>query len=218
MGTFINLFPKSKSGKLRLGILTLVLLVVLVRFAGSPMYGYLRYHPQEGDIIFQSLPRVELVRAIEGITESPLSHCGVVVDRNGKWYVNESIGEVHDTSLLGWIARGRGGGFSVYRLKKEFRQHIPSFIEALKNYDGRPYDYKYKMDDDYIYCSELVFKAFRDASGVELGKFVRLGDMNWKPFEATIRRFENGDPPLGRLMITPRHLAEAEQLEKVFAN
>ena len=44
--------------------------------------------------MFQSLPSppgLDLVDAIEGSTESPFSHCGVVVKKAGKLYVIEAI-------------------------------------------------------------------------------------------------------------------------------
>ena len=138
----MKIFPKSRAGKIRFGILLLVLMVVLVRGVLIPGYWYLSYRPQEGDIVFQSLlktklvPKTELVRTIEGITDSCYSHCGVVVKRDGKWYVNEAIFDVHDTPLFSWIFRGRGARFAVYRLKDEYKKYIPEFISALENFRG----------------------------------------------------------------------------------
>jgi len=212
----MKLLPKSRTRRVILGILVIVLLALIGRIVLLPAYRCRDYAPQEGDIIFQSLPRVGLVKMIEGVTQSPFSHCGVVVNRDGRWKVAESIGKVHDTTLLTWVSRGRGARFCVYRLKPEFRTHVPAFIKALDKYAGKPYDFDFRMDDGYLYCSELVFKAFRDASGIELGKLVRLGDLNWKPFEQQMRDYHGSDLPLDRVMITPRHLSEAEQLEKVF--
>ncbi|MCX7414884.1 MAG: hypothetical protein NTY25_00090 [Planctomycetia bacterium] len=37
-----------------------------------------KYTPQDGDVIFQSLPYGPVVWAIEGVTKSPYSHCGIV--------------------------------------------------------------------------------------------------------------------------------------------
>jgi hypothetical protein len=74
------------------------------------------------------------------------------------------------------------------------------------------------MDDKFIYCSELVYKAYRDATGKPLGKLAKLGDLNWRPYVATIRKYEGGDPPLDREMITPIDLSKAPQLQKVFDN
>ncbi len=214
----MKLLPKSIAGKIRFAILVCLLVFLTIRFVALPLYWYLSYNPQNGDIIFQSLPRVELVRTIEGITESPYSHCGVVVNKNDKWSVTEALVTVHDTSLFFWIIRGRGCKFVVYRLNDNLNKYIPTFLEALRKYEDRPYDYKYQLDDDYIYCSELVFKSFKDASGIELGNYIRLGDMNWEPYVEAIREFEGGEPPLDRLIISPKSLSKAKQLTQVFTN
>ena len=58
-----------------LGILTIV-----ISFLSLELFG--DYQPREGDIIFQSLPKMDLVLAIEGCTESKFSHCGVVIKDN----------------------------------------------------------------------------------------------------------------------------------------
>jgi hypothetical protein len=41
--------------------------------------------------------------------------------------------------------------------------------------------------------------------------------LDWRPFAEAIKKFEGGSPPLQREMITPKHLSEAKQLEKVYA-
>jgi hypothetical protein len=46
-----------------------------------PTYSYLRYSPKEGDLVFQSLPKMDLVVAIEGVTHSPYSHVGIVIKK-----------------------------------------------------------------------------------------------------------------------------------------
>lgn len=216
--------PKTRTGKITLGVLLLILMAVSIRFVVVPLYWCSAYCPQQGDIIFQSLfktkllPKTELVRAIEGITGSCYSHCAVVVKRNGKWYVNEAIIDVHDTPLLAWISRGRGAKFAVYRLQEKYKKDIPQFIEALEPFQGKPYDYKYKMDDDFLYCSELIYKAFKQATGEELGELDKLGELNWKPFEKTIIKYEGGPPPLERAIITPVAVSRAAQLMKIFSN
>ena len=57
------------------------------------------YHPADGDIVFQSLPHGEMVDAIEGATNSPWSHCGVVVYEHHCWFVAEAIVNVRKTFL-----------------------------------------------------------------------------------------------------------------------
>jgi hypothetical protein len=186
--------------------------------AGAPGCGTSvpeEYRPREGDVIFQSLPRSPLVDAIEGATGSPYSHRGIVVLGGGKAQVLEAFHQVHLTPLGEWIDRGRGDAFTVYRLREDRRSCIPEFVSAARGYLGRPYDLHYSMDDEALYCSELVFKAFRDATGEDLGEVVPLGELNWPPFTETIERLEGGPVPVDRKMITPRALAGAAELEEV---
>lgn len=187
--------------------------------AWSASVGYAQYEPHEGDVVFQSLPDGPVVWAIEGVTKSPYSHCGIVGRRDGQWIVFEAYRSVSATPLWTFVSRGRGGGFAVYRLREECRSHIPATLRCCETYLGRPYDIRYRMDDEKIYCSELVYKAFRDATaGQQLGDLVRFGDMDWGPYERLIRQIEGGPVPVDREMITPRDLARARQLEPVFSH
>jgi hypothetical protein len=89
-------------------------------------------------------------------------------------------------------------------------------VVAVSFYFNRPYDVQYRWDEEKLYCSELVYKAYERASGESLGQRVTLGELNWQPYQSTIEHFEKGPPPLDRAMITPRGLAEARHLEVVF--
>jgi len=172
--------------------------------------------PREGDVVFQSFPHSPLTDAIEGVTESPYSHCGIAHRAGGKWVVIEAVGPVQETPWAEWVARGREQSYAIYRLKPEYRAKIPAFVAAARTYEGRPYDFHYDFDDEAIYCSELVYKAFRTAAGEELGKPQALGELKWKPYVEVIKQLEDGQVPLDRQMITPRALAEAKQLEEVY--
>lgn len=138
--------------------------------------------------------------------------------QNGKWFVYEAFRNVEATPLKEFIFRGRNQGFAVYRLRGDYQKYIPATIEYARTYSGHPYDVRYRMDDDHIYCTELIYKAYRKSSGQQLGKLVRLGDLNWRPFKDTIEHFENGPVPLDREMITPKNMAEANQLELILAH
>ena len=174
------------------------------------------YAPREGDVIFQSLPRNPLVDAIEGATGSPFSHCGIVHRARAGWVVIEAIGPVKETPFAEWIAQGRRGRCAAFRLHARYQARIPAFVRAAQSYAGRPYDIHYDLDDKAIYCSELVWKAFRRATGEALGRLQTLGQLQWQPYADVIREIEDGDLPLGRRMITPRGLSEARQLRRVY--
>lgn len=204
--------------KFTITILSLYLIITAAYYI-TPLYWYIKYEPKEGDIIFKSLPKFDLVEAIEGITESSYSHCGMLIEKSGRWYVREAFFDVHDITLFRWISRGRGYKFSVFRLRPEYTEIIPAFIDSSTKFLGRPYDMKHELDDEKIYCSELIYKSFKDATGEELGKLVPLYSLKWHSYKGVILKYNSGGKPnLDRLLITPRHLSEAHQLEKVFSN
>ncbi len=204
----------------KLSFLFIVLPVLLVLLAFTwlfvrPHIWYAGYSPREGDVLFQSLPHGALTDAIEGSTHSPWSHCGIVARENDEWVVYEAYERVQKTPLRAFWNRTRQFQFAVYRFDERFDKDIHAVLDKVKVYLGLPYDAKYEMDDEKIYCSELIYKAFRDVTGESPGKLVRLGDLNWQPYERTIVALEGGPPPLDRLMITPRGLSEAKQLKRV---
>jgi uncharacterized protein YycO len=188
-------------------------------FAGKAGSGA-GYQPVEGDILFQSLPNpagLDLVDAIEGSTGSPYSHCGMVFREDGRWNVIEAIGPVKITPLDDYIARGRGNKFWAYRLDETSRKKVPAALTAMKLDLGKPYDPRYRFDDEAIYCSELIWRGWKAATGKELGIAVTLGSLNWQPYQAVIEAIEGpGILPLDRKMITPRDLAKAKELARVF--
>lgn len=184
--------------------------------SSSPANKPAEYQPREGDFLFQSLPRNALINTIEGSTGSPFSHCGIVLRRGGEWKVIEAIGPVRETPLPLWIAQGRDNAYVAYRLKSPLQEKIPAIIAAAQRYTGRPYDIHYDLDDAKIYCSELLWKATRDATGIELGRIQTLGDLAWQSYEKTIREIEGGVLPLQRKMITPRALTEDPKLAEAF--
>lgn len=178
--------------------------------------GAAAYEPAEGDVAFQSLAHHPLIDAIEGATESPFSHCGILHRAGAGWVVVEAIGPVKETPLAEWIAQGRKKRYAVYRLNARYRAKIPAFIQAAQSYAGRPYDIHYDLDDEAIYCSELIYKAFKRSTGEELGKLQKLGELKWQAHAEVIREIEGGKLPLERVMITPRSVSEAAQLTKIF--
>lgn len=223
----IRFLPSNRVGRLRL-LALLFAFVFLAYFnrtqcsfliSRAPVvFHYFCYSPQEGDVVFQSLPHGDLVDAIEGITHSPYSHCGVVLrnDQN-QWVIIESIFNVHETPLFLWMLRGRNGDFTAYRLDSKYSSLIPEFKRDLLSYMGRPYDFDYDMTNGHaVYCSDLVYLAFDKATGEKMGTLEKLGDLDWKPYEHFIQSEQEGRLPLDRVMITPASLAHAPQLHEIY--
>ena len=214
----MKILPQSKAAKIRFGVILAILVSVLFVYRIDRLAFYYLSEKKSGDILLQSLPHGELVDAIEAVTKSDWSHCGILVQRDGRWFVAEAIGQVRYTPLHLWVVRGRGSRVDSYRpknLKAESEIQIVSGVEKLL---GKPYDFSYAPDDSEIYCSELVYKVYDRQLGIKIGEWEKLGDLNWKPMEKVIRNMENGRLPLDRLMITPIGLTRSPNVICVFSN
>jgi len=209
-----SVLPRSRWARARFFVLLSAFFTLAAWHLGLPAARWLAYSPQEGDLVFQSLPRNPLINAIEGCTGSPFSHCGIVARRGEQWVVLEAVGPVKETPLFSWIRQGRSSGLAVYRLAHE-RERIPAMISEARAMIGRPYDIHYALDDGAIYCSELIWKAWNRAGGTPLGSLTTLGALDWRPHEAVIRRIENGGLPLERLMITPVEVTRDPRLTEI---
>jgi len=223
----MQIVPTARPDQVRLGLLVTVFIALAAIYheqctfllTRAPVfYHYLRYSPQEGDVVFQSLPHNDLADAIEGITHSPYSHCGVVLRNDkGQWVVIESIFNVHETPLFLWILRGRGADIAAYRLDAGHAALVPEFKKNLLAHLGEPYDFEYDMSkNEGDYCSGLVYSAFAKTSGEKMGTLQKLRDLDWKPYEHFILKEQGGKLPLDRVMITPASLASAPQLHEIF--
>jgi hypothetical protein len=176
-----------------------------------------RFDFRSGDIVFQHLPS-RLGSVICDVTDSQFSHCGIVVVREGsRPYVLEAIGPVRFINLQDWLKQGDRGRFQQMRLRDVTEPEIKaSLLEAAKLL-GRPYDIQYELDEDKIYCSELVYKAFLGGAKIEVGEKQPLRDLNWRPHELFIRALAGGELPLDREMVTPDSVARSPKLKLVYS-
>ena len=176
------------------------------------------YEPQEGDLVFQALPLdLDLVVAIEGVTKSNYSHVGVLHKRGAEWTVIEASGPgVIYTPFDKWKMHGRNERWAAFRLKAEHQKHIPQFLTNLHPHAGKAYDFKYELSENKLYCSELIYHAWMKTAGQKMGKLTKIGDLNWKPHQKTIEKYNGGPMPLDRQMISPIELSKAGQLQRVY--
>jgi len=151
--------------------------------------------------------------AIKIASDSPYSHCGIVSVEEGSIYVIEAVGPVRKIPLDDWIENG-GGRFTAMRLK----EGIPvAAVPAAERYLGLPYDRLYEWDDNKLYCSELVYKAFEDGCGIELCQLRFFESYNIEPVNrAVIQRY--GYVPAGQMVVTPGDLAGSALLRVAFSN
>lgn len=187
--------------------------VELSRFVNSSPY-------QNGDIIFHS-SLSEQSMAIQLVTKSPYSHVGLLYEEEGKWYVYEAISRVKATPLEQWIARGKDKHYVVKRLKDKSlltNQDLQKMKIVGKQYKGKYYDLKFEWSDDKMYCSELVWKMYDQALGIELGKLQQIKDFNVdNPLvQDKIKERFGSALPLEQWVISPARIFECSHLETVF--
>ena len=135
------------------------------------------YDLREGDIVFQGNPGFQS-DAIRDATGSPFTHCGVVFRHENRWMVIEAVQPVGASPLDAWKARSLPGTFRAYRLQQNLGPEATAkarrwAVEQL----GRNYDLKFRWDDGALYCSEFVWKLYREA-GVELCRRRPFRDYN----------------------------------------
>lgn len=50
--------------------------------------------------------------------------------------------------------------------------------EVCSQFKGKPYDIYFEWSNDKMYCSELVWKIYKEATGIEIGKLENLSDFD----------------------------------------
>jgi uncharacterized protein YycO len=178
---------------------------------------------KDGDLIFQT-SRSSQSKAIQLATNSQYSHCGIVFKEGNSFYVFEAVQPVKRTPLAEWIARGEKGEFVVKRLKNAEQTLTPDVIQKMKEigkgFYGKNYDSAFEWTDEKIYCSELIWKIYKRATGIEIGNLEQLGDfdLSSKVVKQKIKERYGEKIPLDELVISPASLFESDKLVTIKTN
>lgn len=178
---------------------------------------------QNGDLIFQTSLSGQS-KAIQLATKSKYSHCGMIFKEGDDFFVFEAIQPVKRTALDKWIARGQDGKFVIKRLKNASQVLTPEALRKMKQvgetFNGKNYDLTFEWSDDKIYCSELIWKIYQRATGIEIGKLEHLSDFdltNDAVKQKMQERYGN-KIPLDEIVISPAAIFESELLVTVNSN
>jgi hypothetical protein len=146
---------------------------------------------------------------------------GLIVHRNGKPFVFEAVSTVRLTPLDQWIARGTGRHFVVKRLRNADSVLTPAALGKLRTearrFAGRPYDLTFGWADDRIYCSELVWKAYDRALGIQIGGLQKVRDFNLSDpaVRAKMRERYGNNIPMDEPVISPVAMFQSSLLVTV---
>lgn len=175
---------------------------------------------QEGDIIFQTSRSSQSI-AIQRATSSPYSHMGVILFKDGQPFVFEAVATVRYTPLKKWIVRGQGGHFVLKRLIQAPVLLTPENIAKLhsisRTFEGKPYDLTFEWSDRRIYCSELVWKLYQRAVGIEIGEQQHLRDfkLDDPSVRAKLQERYGNQLPLNEPVISPVAMFNSKLLQLV---
>lgn len=177
----------------------------------------------DGDIIFQTSESAQS-EAVIIATNSKFSHCGILFNEDDKTYVYEAVQPVKKTLLSDWIKHGKDNKYVVKRLKNTEAnltiENLSNMIKDAKKYINKDYDLYFEWSDDKIYCSELVWKIYKNGANIELCDLKKLKDFNLNhPLVQEImkRRYGN-NIPYNEEVVAPSQLYDSELLVTVFDN
>ena len=178
---------------------------------------------RNGDLIFQTSQSAQS-QAIQLATKSKYSHCGIIYKEDGKYFVFEAIQPVQKTPLDNWIARGKDHHYVVKRLKNADKvlteDNLMKMKAIAKSMGGKDYDLYFEWSDDRIYCSELIWKIYKEGTGLEIGKLQELKDFDLTnpAVKAKLKERYGNSIPQHEKVISPAAMFESNLLITVVSN
>ena len=175
---------------------------------------------KDGDIILQRADDLQ-AEAISQATHSNFTHVGIVFIKDGAPYVFEARKGVTSRTLNDFISTGFQSKYVLKRLRNGDTILTPSALDQLKliadSFKNRKYDFFFSWSDDYMYCSELVWKIYDRALHINIGNTQKLSDFDLSsPLVVKIlERSYKGNIPYDETVISPAAIADAKNLETV---
>ncbi len=181
------------------------------------------YNFQAGDIIFQASQSGQS-KAIQMATHSPYSHMGIIYRQGDDFYVYEAVQPVKLTPFSNWVARGEDGHYVVKRMKDS--EHLLTdaalrkMRQAGEKYKGKDYDLYFEWSDERIYCSELVWKIYKEALDIEIGQLQKLSDfdLTHAVVKAKMKERYGAAIPSDERVISPAAMFDSDKLITVYSH
>ena len=178
---------------------------------------------QNGDIIFHT-SKSSQSKAIQLATDSKYSHMGIIYQIGADYFVFEAVQPVKLTKLSDWKARGVDGSYVVKRLKNSNEvlntETLTKMKEVGDRFKGKNYDLYFEWSDDKIYCSELVWKIYFEATGIKIGELESLSnfDLTDDRVKQKLKERYGNNIPMNEKVISPKAMFESNKLITVESN
>ena len=202
------------------------LLVIFILFTGFQFFSQIKSDNNEfmsGDIIFQTSESNQS-KAIQIATKSRYSHMGIIYLQDNEYYVFEAVQPVKLTLLTDWIKRGENKHYVVKRLKNSKEVLTSKKLSDMKvignRFLGKNYDLYFEWSDERIYCSELVWKIYKEALGIEVGELETLQDFDLtnEAVKEKLRERYGNNIPNNELVISPASMFKSKKLQTIYQN
>ncbi len=132
---------------------------------------------QDGDVILQTSTSNQ-ASAILVATASPYTHIGIIKHTKRGVVVIEAAKTVKETALSSWISHGVLKRVAIYRNPNLTPEQKKLIIYSIQPLYGKTYDMFFSFDNDSIYCSELVYRAY-EAAGIHIGEVQSIAELNF---------------------------------------
>jgi hypothetical protein len=176
---------------------------------------------RDGDIVFVSNGSFDEGKAIQLVSKSPMTHCGVLFKEGNDWMVYEAVQPVKKTPLKDFHKTDNGETYAVRRLKNAdevlTKDTLDTLHKALQKNEGKDYDHLFGWGNDKMYCSELVWKAYYESTHLKVGKIQMVGDFDLKdPLVAKMVEARYGkNVPITEPTITPGAVFDSRLLKTI---
>lgn len=176
---------------------------------------------RDGDIIFVSNSNFEEGRAIQKVSNSPMTHCGILFKEGKEWFVYEAVQPVKKTPLKELHKPDSGETYAVRRLKDAdavlTKENLEKLHTVVKDQVGKDYDQLFGWGNDKMYCSELVWKAYYEATRQKVGQIKMVGDfdLNDPVVKKQVEARYGKNVPVTEPTITPGGIYESRLLKTV---
>ena len=146
---------------------------------------------------------------------------GIILIKNNKPYVFEASNKVKYTEIQNWIDRGVDGKYVIKRVKTSLTdEQKNTLFNTAQSYLNKPYDLTFEWSDSRQYCSELVWKIYSNAIGIQIGQLQKLKQFNLSSpaVKAKLTERYGASVPLNETVISPKAIFESPLLVTVKQN
>ena len=130
----------------------------------------------------------------------------------------EAVQPVKRTPFDEFVKRGEGGEYVVKRLRNAEAILTDQVLQQMKSEGqkmiGKNYDSHFNWSEDQIYCSELVWKIYQRATGIELGELKKMKDFDFsnRIVKEILHKRYKDEIPWEEPVISPADIFESKEL------